>query len=233
MRRLLLFVFSHRFLAIARWELHFIGLRARNSLFGGHASIRRALSRKQRPLFLNLGAGPRGLCDPHWLNIDGFKAHNVEFLLDISRPIAFPDAAFDGVFCEHVLEHFSLEDGEKIAAEVCRMLQPCGVFRVIVPDAEKVVRRYIETPEQLRAWSGNCRTAMEAVNSAFRQRYEHQFLYDWPTIELMLRRAGFESINRTTFRSGSVSALVLDDEKYEWESLYVDAKKASTILEEE
>jgi hypothetical protein len=68
---------------------------------------------------------------------------------------------------------------------------------------------------------------MEIVNLYFRQRYEHQFVYDWPTIEKMLLRAGFGVVCRSAFGQGChCSTVILDDEKYEWESLYVEALKS-------
>jgi hypothetical protein len=70
-------------------------------------------------------------------------------------------------------------------------------------------------------------TPMEIVNLYFRQRYEHQFVYDWSTMERMLMRAGFALICRSAFGERSECAPVfLDDEKYEWESLYVEAFKS-------
>lgn len=225
MRRLLLFLFSHRFLAIARWELHFIGIRFLNAASRQNRAIDRSLAAQRSSRFLNLGSGPRGLSDEHWINVDGFKGTNVHFLLDISRRLPFPDATFHGIFCEHVLEHFSMEDGERVAGEAHRILTPGGRFRIVMPDAELVARRYIEDPNALIGYRGAVGTAMESVNDFFRQRYEHQFLYDWPTLELMLKRAGFHAVVRTSFGQSGLFDLVLDDKKYEWESLYVEAIK--------
>lgn len=225
MHRLLLFLFSHRFLALARWEVHFLGVRAANALTGQKRRIARTLAERRRPLYLNLGSGPRGLADERWINVDGFKDRNVHFLIDLGRAIPFPDGAFAGVFTEHVLEHFTLEDGERIARELARILAPGGALRIVLPDAETIVRGYLDDPKALVAWRGETGTAMQTVNSVFRQRYEHQFLYDWPTIEAMLRRAGFARVRRTAFGAGEAADLVLDDAKYEWESLYVEAFK--------
>ncbi|MDE2111507.1 MAG: methyltransferase domain-containing protein [Alphaproteobacteria bacterium] len=223
MRKVLLFLFSHRLLAITRWDAYFIMLRLRNFLTRQNARIARAVSSRGAPLFLNLGSGPRGRADARWINIDGFQDRNVDFLLDIVRPLPLPDAAFAGVFCEHVLEHFSQEDGEKIAREIFRVLSPECRFRVVVPDAETIIRAYCDSPDVLRGKRGG--TAAEAVNSYFRQRYEHQFLYDWPTMEQMLRRAGFGTVIRQKCGRGDLPELILDDPKYEWESLYVEAVK--------
>ena len=102
-------------------------------------------------------------------------------------------------------------------------LVPGGRARIVVPDGELVVRRYIEEPDSLVEWRGGVETAMEAVNALYRQRYEHQFIYDWPTIVLMLQRAGFDVVTRSEFGHGELPDLILDDPKYEWESLYVEA----------
>lgn len=228
LRNLLLWLFSHRFLAVARWDIHFLRLRISNALTRQESRIRRNLAGLRPPLFLNLGSGPRGLEDPHWVNVDGFSGKNVHYLLDFGRPLPFRDDSFDGVFCEHVMEHFSLQDGERIACEVRRILRLGGCFRVVVPDGELALRRYFEAPQELVQWRGNGEgTPMEIVNLYFRQRYEHQFAYDWRTIEKMLLRAGFSAVNRVAYgKSDRCTRLVLDDQKYAWESLYLEALKS-------
>jgi predicted SAM-dependent methyltransferase len=228
LRKFLLFLFSHRFLAIARWDVHFLRVRAWNAITAQRRRIRNSLSRHQTPLFLNLGSGPRGVDDAHWVNVDGFRDQNVHYLVDFGRPLPFPNESFDGVFCEHVIEHFSLEDGERLARQVYRILRLGGCFRVVVPDAELLLRRYFDAPGEMvaRRCTGGA-TPMEVVNLYFRQRYEHQFLYDWSTIEKMLLRAGFETVSRSAFGQECHCPLaIMDDEKYEWESLYVEAFKS-------
>jgi predicted SAM-dependent methyltransferase len=192
--------------------------------------IRDFLSDSQRPLFLNLGSGPRGVGDARWLNVDGFRDQNVHYLVDFGRPLPFPRESFEGVFCEHVMEHFSLEDGQRLAREVYRVLRPGGCFRIVVPDAELLLQRYFDTPDEVvaRRYAGDA-TPMEIVNLYFRQRYEHQFLYDWSTMKKMLLGAGFEMVSRAAFGKGCLCLpVILDDEKYEWESLYVEALKSGT-----
>lgn len=227
LRNLLLSLFSHRCLAIARWDLHFVRVRVWNAITLQRSRVREFLRTRQHPSFLNLGSGPRGIDDLHWVNVDGFRDRNVHFLLDFSRRLPFPDRSFDGVFCEHVLEHFALEEGEKLARELCRILGPGGCLRIVVPDAEIIMRRYFDAPNELVAWRGCAQeTPMEVVNSYFRQRYEHQFLYDWATMEKMLQRAGFNRIIRVSFKRAEIcQPIMLDDQKYEWESLYVEAQK--------
>jgi predicted SAM-dependent methyltransferase len=227
-RNFLVFFFNHRFLAITRWELHFLWIRFLNAITFQKAQTRRFVARRNSPLFLNLGSGPRGLDHVHWVNADGFRDRNVHYLFDISRSFPFRANSFDGVFCEHVLEHFSLEDGERIAREICRILRPGGCVRISVPDAELILQRYFSAPAGIVAWRGTGNeTPMEIVNSYFHQRYEHQFLYDWVTIERMLRRGGLSDVTRTLFgKALKCPAIVLDAPKYESESLYVEASKS-------
>jgi predicted SAM-dependent methyltransferase len=227
MRRTLLFFFNHRFIAIARWELHFLRLRCWNSLSRQRARIGKDLSGHGNPVFLNLGAGPRGREDAHWINVDGYRDRGVRYLIDFTRPLPFSSGSFNGAFCEHVLEHFCFDEGVNLAAEVYRILQPGGSLRVIVPDAELIMRRYFDKPSELVAKRGMVGdTPMEVVNTYFRQRYEHQFLYDWTTMKKMLQIAGFDQVARVSFgRSAFCEPLLLDDQKYEWESLYVEARK--------
>lgn len=227
MRKILLFLFSHRFLAIARWDLHLLRVRFSNALSWQAGRLRGFVATRNSPVFLNLGSGPRGIEDGHWVNIDAFWDRNVHYLLDFSRRFPFEESSFAGVLCEHVLEHFSLDDGERIARDVLRILEPGGRFRVIVPDGELILRRYLDTPKELVDWRGEGdKTPMEIVNSVFRQRYEHQFLYDWPTMKKMLSSAGFREVFRSKYGECLQSlSIVIDDPKYQWESLYVEAVK--------
>lgn len=226
MRVFFLFLFSHRFLAIGRWEIHFLKARLCNALTFQNFRIARFLTTRKTPTYLNLGSGPRGLDDPHWVNVDGFADRNVHFLIDFNRRLPFPENSFAGVFCEHVMEHFSLEEGEAVAREICRVLKPGGCFRIVVPDAERIMRKYFDAPAELVSMREPGATPMEVVNSYFRQRYEHQFLYDAQTLAAMLGRAGFARAEREEFHKGNVQTLfVQDDQKYAWESLYMDALK--------
>jgi len=216
---------SHRTLALLRWDLHFIRVRLSHTFGREHALLRARVRQAKRPLFLNLGSGPRGLETSSWINVDGFMDANVQYVIDLTRPLPFDDASFDGIFCEHVIEHFDLEQGKAILAECRRILCPGGVLRVIVPDGAILMRAYFDAPEMLisrrRTESG---LAMEAINSYFRQRYEHQCTYDFELMRHALTQTGFNIITQEKYRSGrGPEALLIDDPKYEWESLYVEA----------
>jgi predicted SAM-dependent methyltransferase len=159
--------------------------------------------------------------------VDGYQDTNVEYLMDFSRTWPFPDNCLDGIFCEHVFEHFDMNIGMAVLREAFRVLQPGQCLRIIVPDGEKILKSYVDNPSVLREHRpGETPCAMEAVNSYFRQRYDHQWIYDWELLEHQLEAAGFAEIGQVSFGKGGVSQpVILDDQAYAWESLYVEALK--------
>jgi len=178
--------------------------------------------------YLNLGSGPRGLSDPKWINIDGFMDKNVHFVCDFNKPLPFPDNTFEGIFCEHVLEHFDYSHGQKLMAECLRILKPGGIVRIIVPNGLTILKSYFEKPEFIVKYK-ECKTKfpMEAVNAWFYQRYEHQCIYDAAYLSGMLVGVGYKEARESTYCQSAFGKieLELDDPKYEWESLIVEAIK--------
>ena len=226
-RRLLLFTFSHRTLALIRWDLHFIWVRFTNVVLLKQRSLLKRIAEAEGPIYLNLGSGPKGLSDRRWINVDGYRDTNVQYLLDFARHWPFPDSSLSGIFCEHVFEHFDMERGQTILRESLRVLQPGGCLRLIIPDGEKILQSYFDSPAELLVHRpGETPCIMEAVNSYFRQRYDHQWIYDWELLEHQLREAGFDQVARVRFGEATISKpVLLDDQAYAWESLYVEAAK--------
>src|SRR5215212_8691844 len=142
LRGILLYIFSGRTLALLRWDLHFVAVRITNALFLRKQKLLRIFEDAASPKYLNLGSGPRGLANPNWINVDGYADTNVHYLMDFARCWPLPDNSIDGIFCEHVFEHFNLTQGEVVLRECLRVLRPGGCIRIIVPDGEKIMRLY-------------------------------------------------------------------------------------------
>jgi len=53
-----------------------------------------------------------------------------------------------GVYCSHTLEHLSLQDCRTALVKTYEMLQPGGIFRLVVPDLEIAARQYLERTQQ-------------------------------------------------------------------------------------
>jgi hypothetical protein len=66
---------------------------------------------------------------------------------------------------------------------------------------------------------------MNILNHVFHQGGEHQFGWDWETMELCLKKAGFTEVIRQSFGVSVDPELAIDQENHRPYSLYVDARK--------
>jgi predicted SAM-dependent methyltransferase len=155
---------------------------------------------------LTLGAGhhpPAG-----WLatDLDPRVAPGVIFL-DATRPFPFPDASFDRIHSEHMIEHVPLAGGRAMLAEAHRVLRPGGRLRLATPDlarlaalvatpgADPVGAPYVQwIAATFRAEPIEPR-AVDVLNHAMRA-WGHIFLYDEATLRDELVRAGFGDVTR-------------------------------------
>lgn len=224
-RNALLALASHRTLALMRWDVHFLRVRARNAVSGADRKLRSRSAQMPHPRYLNLASGERGFESPNWINVDGFPFAHTHHLADISRPLPFGNATFDGIFFQHVLEHFPLAAGISILRECARILVSNGTLRVAVPDAERIIRTYVDnSAELLRHRTAPTGLPMEVINMYAYQRYEHQCLYDFELLRRSLVDAGFCDVTRCSLGESADPNLAVDDPVYAWESLYVEAK---------
>lgn len=78
---------------------------------------------------LNIGCGKDVL--PGWDNLDRVAVDGVQILHDLNQhPLPFPDAQYDEILCQNVLEHV---DYLRLLKELHRILIPGGCLRIQVP----------------------------------------------------------------------------------------------------
>lgn len=198
------------------WRIHRQGLAKAKSLAGSG------------PHKLHLGCG--NLYKPGWVNIDLYFCPpcTPDLTLDLRRPLPFPDASCAEVYSEHFFEHVPYPGSAvEILRETLRVLIPGGVVSIGVPDPRPVLTAYLEdTPLPYFDYFFNhfsvqrhLHTKMEAVNWLFKQGGEHQFIYDYPSLEKMLLQTGFTRVARRDFDPAR------DSESRRGETIYVDAHK--------
>jgi predicted SAM-dependent methyltransferase len=150
---------------------------------------------------LQLGAGEH----PHdgWLNTDlhGYGRDDLVFL-DVRKRFPLPDASFDLVYSEHMLEHLTYAEGQGCLRECRRVLKPGGVIRVATPSLEQLARLYDgdELQERYVRWAvetlepeTDAPLAGVAINNFFRS-WGHRFIYDPETLRHALTEAGFVDV---------------------------------------
>jgi predicted SAM-dependent methyltransferase len=157
--------------------------------------------RRGRSLKLNVGCGTD--YKPGWVNIDNNSDENIEkldLLWDLTNPLPFANESVSFIFNEHLIEHLSVEEGQRAVKDFMRLLKPGGVLRVATPDLEVTVGKYVGLPVHedptIKAFHLEfVQTRAERLNMAFRW-WGHQWLYDWEELERRLREAGCRQIER-------------------------------------
>jgi predicted SAM-dependent methyltransferase len=196
-----------------------------------HRLVRYRRAARGRDLCLHLGCGSRRF--PGWLNLDMNRKGDIT--LDLRERLPFADGSARAVYSEHTLEHFYREhDAPHLLAECRRVLAPGGLLRITVPDGETFLRYYTgalppEEAEALRLSHSRFRARrMDIVNSGFRWKHQHHYMYDFETLADLLEEAGFANIVRRSFRSGADPAVAeLDAEERRHGTLYVEARKSA------
>jgi predicted SAM-dependent methyltransferase len=211
--------------ALKRWrrdaESQASALRRQRRAFTDAQLAALGLSRRSRGLRLHLGAADSPL--PGWVNIDHWPA---QLAMDLRWGLPFAKGAARAVYLCHVLEHcYYPDEALAVMADIHRVLAREGVARIVVPDIEQCLRAYVRRDQRFFAarraqwpWWPPTDTRLEnflgyagvgASPDAFVS--SHKFGYDYETLRLLLRRAGFRRIERSAFMRSRDPALRIDD----------------------
>ena len=126
-----------------------------------------------------------------------------------SLPVS--DDSCSAVFASHVLEHLSREDFERALDETFRILAPGGIFRVVVPDLQVYVERYLAN-----LGDGHSLASDEFMRSTYLGTEErpksvmaflsvvlgnaaHLWMWDYRSLENRLSAHGFVDVRRAEF----------------------------------
>ncbi len=189
---------------------------------------------------LHLGCGRNSL--PGWYNIDLFPA---ELALELRWGLPFAEGSIELVYLAHLFEHlYKKTDAPRLLREICRVLAPGGIVRIIVPDAEAYMRAYVERDEKFfamqrrvwPAWAPQARTHLEAILGYLgaaespKNFAQHKYGYDFVTLGLLLEEAGFRDVVRSSYMASEHAALRVDDSSSVAEA-QVDGRYASLFVE--
>ena len=138
----------------------------------------------QRPR-LHVGCGNKHL--DGWINIDHQAYPEVDVVADVTKGLRFRDA--EAVYAEHFLEHLRIDQALDFLQESHRVLGEGGVIRLSTPNLDWVYATHynLEAEDELRF------NMAVHLNRAF-HGWEHQFLWNRPTLERALTACGFEDI---------------------------------------
>jgi|GEM_PF-438137 len=146
---------------------------------------------------LHLGCGKRIVSG--WLNVD---VVNSDCLVDLAAGrLPWPDAVFESIVCQHVIEHLELfNEALPLLRELRRISKPNAEIWLSCPDMEKVCKAYLldkgatlraeferEFP-QIAEWKA---LPSQMINSLFHQEGEHKNLFDFELLAWACQKAGF------------------------------------------
>lgn len=83
-----------------------------------------------KPVLLNLGCGSRKI--EGWINCDAFAECEPDRIVDLNKPLPWPDNSVDQIIMLHVLEH--VQEWWQCFTECARILKPGGMLQINVPD---------------------------------------------------------------------------------------------------
>jgi len=140
-----------------------------------------------------------------------FVCHNVKY------GIPFPDDSVDYIYSSHLLEHLFKEDARNFLKEAYRVLKKDGIVRICVPDLEYAISLYKKRDKEraLYYFFSNCKSGYFS---------HHKYMYDFDLLRQFLEDAGFNNIERFSYRKGKTPDIKLLDNRPE-ETLYVEATK--------
>lgn len=194
--------------------------------------VKRSKLRKMRGLSVNVGCGGSG--KKNWVNFDLFMHKNITFRYDCRKRLPLSPASAKRIRCEHFLEHLDFEEEIPFFLKSCHeSLEEDGTLRIVVPDAGKYLSLYVSGSKKdwmdmgwdLDHLPDGFQSRMDIINHVFRQCNEHAYAYDFETLELQLRKAGFDRIVKTAFGVSADEELCDDLTVHRPYSLYVDAIK--------
>lgn len=155
---------------------------------------------------------------------------------DIVKGLPIKEGDCDGVYCSHVLEHLSIADFRLALKNVYDYLKPGGTFRLVVPDLEKLARRYTESnspnaAEEFMRSTGlgkrtTPRTFFGFIISWFRSP-GHLWMWDFNGLKRELENVGFKLVRRASFQdSGDENFLQVEKDKGRWvDSVGIECSK--------
>lgn len=166
---------------------------------------------------IELGGGPYP--QPGYQHVDADRDANHLEAVAPAWNLPFPDQWADEIVAVHIFEHVHPRYVPRTLAEFRRVLKPGGRVQLHVPNAQKMMEKYLsaDPPEKWRyialilgMYSFH---PMAEGPTDIRTPSDHQQLLDWPLLSSVLEEAGFTEVT-------DLSATVRDRHSIAWAPIF-------------
>jgi len=130
--------------------------------------------------------------------------------------IPLVDNCADFIYCSHLLEHLTRQQGLNLIREIYRVLKKGGTVRIVVPDLNHAISLYC---------SGKKEEALNIFYCGLNCRNDfarHKCIYDFEVLRNSLRDVGFREITRCEYQQGRTPDIKYLDNRPE-SSLFVES----------
>tara|TARA_B100001093_G_scaffold214239_1_gene205548 strand:+ start:20327 stop:20872 length:546 start_codon:yes stop_codon:yes gene_type:complete len=142
---------------------------------------------------INMGCGWRDF-GQDWVHIDGGDYEHLDHKNILNLP--HEDNMVDLIYASHVIEYFDAQEVKIVLKEWKRVLKKNGILRIAVPDFQAMTELYSSRKVELTDILGPLYGKMEMGN----KKIYHKTVYDFKTLENILKCAGFYDIARYDWR---------------------------------
>jgi hypothetical protein len=174
---------------------------------------------------LHFGCGPCGT--PGWINTDRIAAPGVDVCCDLRAGLPIAEGSLDYAVGIHVLQDMAWTEIPAVARELHRVLKPCAVLRLALPDLERSIDAYNRRDPAYFYVPDTDATSLGAklvTQIIWYGSVRTPFTYDYAAE--VLHGAGFRAVTRCAYRethTGYADITSLDNR--ERESFFVEATK--------
>lgn len=203
---------------------------------------------------LNLGCGAKVVND--WTNVDyafgarlaripvvnilikKSKLFHVQwdsqiFIHNLTKPFPWGNDSASVIYSSHTLEHMDRDDGMAFLKECHRVLKPDGIIRIVVPNLEPIVERYINKSLLSEHFLEELYVLRGKPPKFFLKRliwpyigFPHQCMYDTESLIRVMKLAGFEVTSKAYADSNISDILAIEIEGRTVDAVVVEGHKA-------
>jgi predicted SAM-dependent methyltransferase len=171
---------------------------------------------------------------PGYVNLDVNPPADILFDLD-EKLLPFPDASVRCLVCISAINYLSRERAAEVVADVYRVLVPGGAARFATQDLRLLASRYLDGDEAFyfeKLPDGRDRFPGTTFGDKFNEFFggfragtkRCRHVYDFESLSLLFRRAGFDAVERKNFRESAIPGIEAIDNRPE-QMFFLEAVK--------